>query len=219
MSTEVKNETQQGQAAPPQDEIKNLKAEMNRKLDNTTAQLQALLDQMKKPTAPTETKKAPSVFEDEEAFAASIEQRAAERIRKEQEATQAAQARYQNTVQGILREYPEAADEASDLMKRAKEIYGALGDDERNSPLAMKAAVAEAASEIGLKPKSKRPQNDDDSFALSGSTQSTRRSSREPDLDPATVAFAKALGQPVDDPKYLERLKAAAKRKNWKKYE
>ncbi len=210
-------------AAAAPDEIKNLKAEMNRKLDNTTAQLAAVLERLNKTAAPAPAAApkvtAPSVFDDEEGFANSIVEKATSAITRSISQQQEDQAKTNAVIQAIYREYPETADETGPLMVRAKEIYAAMSVEERASAASMRASVAEAAAEQGIKPKSKRATSDD-SFSVGASGQGRREQrGREADLDPATIAFAKAMGKDVTDPKYIEKLKAAAKRTRWNKYE
>lgn len=201
-----------------QDEFKNYKAESNRKLANIDAQLQQLLASVK--PAPTSSTPAPtkkiSVFEDEDAFAARISDETERRIEARISANSAAQARHQAVVQSIITDYPEAGDNDSDLHKRAQEIYASFSDDDKSSPLSMKTAVVSAAAEIGLKPKSKRSSKTDDSFSLGSSTRSSGPSNRSSGLDEATIEFARRLGRPVDDPKYLAKLKETAKQGAWK---
>jgi hypothetical protein len=212
-----------GAPAGTVDELKNLKAEMNRKLENTNAQLQQVLAALQTPK-PGKSESAPaakvSVFEDEEAYARRIKDEAKAEVTKElREEAQRTQ-KYQTIVNQIYSEYPEVSDQNSPLMQRAQEIFKSLPEDEQASAVAMKAAVAQAASEIGVKPKSKRTSSDDDSFSIpsGGGSNSSRRPGREPEIDSKTLELARLMGRDTSDPKYLERLKNAAKRTNWKVY-
>ena len=74
---------QQDQSKP--DPLTNLKAEFNRKLENSNAQLLAAIESLKKNNAPppAATKKVSElIFEDADAAAEVIEQRTEERIMK-----------------------------------------------------------------------------------------------------------------------------------------
>lgn len=211
----------EGGTPPPADErLKNLQAEFSRKLDNTNAQLAQLMAKLQAP-APTQQQpdKKVSVFDDEEGYAERIKRETAAEIKRELQAQQEAQARVQSTVQTILRDFPEANDESHPLTQRAREIYASLGDAEKANPAAMRTAVLEAAAEQGLKPKSKRSDSDNDGFSLGGSGGTSKPRPKSGDqIDQATLEFAERLGMPINDPKYIERLKDASKRKDWKHY-
>lgn len=199
-----------------QDEFKNYKAESNRKLANIDAQLQQLLASVKPaPTSSTPIKKV-SVFEDEDAYAQRISDETERRIEAKMNAISAQQSKHQAIVQSIITDYPEANDTGSELHKRAQEIYAAYSDDDKGNSLAMRTAVTSAAAEIGLKPKSKRTSKQDDSFSMGSSTRSSGSSNRSSGLDDATIEFARRLGRPVDDPKYIAKLKETAKQGAWK---
>jgi len=211
-------------AAPAVDEIKNLKAEYSRKMSNLEEQLKKTNELLQARIAP----KAPSVekekiadvwYSDPEKAAALIQEQTAAQLEAKLAAQQAQQAKYSQTINQLYNEYPELQQEEGTLTKRAAEIYKGLTDEERAHPLAMRMAVKDAASELGIKPRSKRGE-DDDSFALGGGRggEGRKKKDRDGDLDPATLGFAKVMGLNVSDPKVLERLKARSKR-GWGKYE
>jgi uncharacterized coiled-coil protein SlyX len=202
--------TPEGSVAPQQDEIKNLKAEMNRKLENTNAQLAALLNELKQKSAPSAAQSSPakvSVFDDEEAYARRIKEETAREIESKLEARQAQQTKYQTVVNQLVSEYPEANDTSSELYKRAQEHYAQLDDSEKANPLALKAAVTSAAAELGMKPKSKRQKSSDDGFTMSSSSTG-HGTKRKDDLDQGQMDFARMMGLNVDDPKVRERIKS-----------
>jgi hypothetical protein len=204
MSEDVKNQVPSAPEA--QDKLENFKAEMARKLDNQNAQIQALLSQLEKKSATPVVSEAPkkiSVFDDEEAYARTIEERAEKRIEEKLARKEAQTARYQQTVQSILNEYPEAGAADSALMKRATEIYGSLSDEEKSSALAMKAAVASAAAEIGLRPKSKRPVvTDTDGYSVSSSGSAKLSTPKQSDIDQRTHDLAILMGR---DPESVKK--------------
>lgn len=214
MSDDIKS-TDNPVESPEKSELVNLKAEMNRKLEAQNVQLAQLLAELKSSKAPapvsTESKR-PSVFEDEDAYARSIEDRATARVKAEMSAREAQQSRVQQTIQSIISEYPEVSDESSSLMVRAKELFAGLGEDEKQSPLAMKMAVTSAASELGLKPKSKRS-GDSESFTLSsnGSRNSGNRANNT-GLDSKTEEFARIMGLDTSKKEVRERLKSKSNR-------
>lgn len=220
MSDEQKSSSTQEGEVKQEDRLTNMQAEFNRKLSNTNEQISALLNEIRssKKTESAAPAKKVSVFDDEEAFSRDVEERATARIRAELEKKEAAAAKAQNVIQSIVSEYPEVNDDSSSLMVRAKEIFGAYSDEYKSSPLAMKAAVTEAASELGVRPRSKRT-GGSDNFTVSSSSSSGRQSGgRGGDLSEATLQFAQIMGLDVSKKEVRERLSARSKR-NFTKYE
>lgn len=169
--------------------------------------------------APKEEKpKKVSVFEDEDAFAADIERRATEAAEKRIQSQHAEAMKRQAVAQSIYAEFPEVADESHALMVRAKEVFSAMSDEERNSPLAMKIAVTQAAAENGIKPKSKRSA-DDDSFTIGGGSKPGPRSNNKADIDEATELFGRLAGLNMDDPAVRERMKKGHGRRSYTRWE
>jgi hypothetical protein len=219
----TKNPPAEG-GTPAPSELTNLKAEMNRKLDNTNAQLNAVLEQLKAaraPAAPQAPATAPKAFEDvvyddpkaaKELLKKELMAEFNEASSRQSQQTQKLQA----TVQRIFSEYPEFNDESNEVTKRAREIYATYAPEDQG-PMALEAAARSAASEYGLKPKSKRTQNDD-SFQLSGSASGARPAKKKDEIDDETLLIAQLMGRDLDDPKVKERLKQSASRKNWKNY-
>jgi hypothetical protein len=221
----------QGGTPPPaaNDEIKNLKAEFSRKLDNTNSQLQAVLEALKKPAAPAPAapaQKAPSAEDfwyDEPAKAkALLESEIATKVKAEitteSKREREYQQRFQTVVNGLYNDYPELNDESHEMTKRAREIYSTFSDAEKAEPLALDVASRRAASEFGIRPKSKRGENDDN-FTLSGSASGTKPAKKKEEISEATLMAAQLMGRDINDPKVKERLKAAASRKKWNSYE
>lgn len=211
-------ESQADQSTPAaEDPIKNLKAEMNRKLENTNAQLQALLAAINTPkvvaTPVAEPAKKVSVFEDEDAYAARIKAETVAEIRREQAAQQTAQQKQAQTINALISEFPELSNMNDPLTKRAVEIFEALSPDEKASPVAYKAAVKEAALDLDIKPKSKRKAESkaDDSFALGGSNGVTKRPPAQTEAEKVRLQLAEAFGLKVT-PELKERLNNYAKR-------
>jgi hypothetical protein len=213
------------------DDLRNLKAEMNRKLGNleqTNAQLMAYLQTMNKPApaapAAESSKKLDDLwYSNPDEAARLIEDRAAAKAESRIAARNEAASKSQAALVAVINDFPELADNNSDFAKKAVAIYNSYSPEEQANPISYKAAAQQAAFELNMKPKSKRKQdNADDSFSIGGGSgdHATRPSKRrDADVDPNTLAFAELLGQPVNDPKYVERLKKHSQRKNWKKYE
>lgn len=190
---------------PAQDEIKNLKMEFSRKMDNTNAQLQALLNEMKSSKPAQSEAKPVSVYDNEQEFRRQIKEEAKAEIRSELATKESHNSKYQATINSIVQEYPEVSNTSSELMVRAQEIFASLGDDEKSSPIAMKAAVTSAAAELGIRPKSKRSTSSNDNFSLGSG--STPKSTKKSEIDPRTEAFAKMVGLDLSKPEVRERLK------------
>ena len=130
----------------------------------------------------------------------------------------------QSTLLSLAAEYPELNDPNSDIYKSALEISKNMPDQYRSTSVGLKAAVREAAANLGVLPVNKRDKkSNSDDFSVdsgSGEGRKSRDSKKESDgdIDPTARAFAELLGRPVKDPKFIERLKEASKRKDWKRY-
>lgn len=222
--------------ASKSDELTNLKQEMSRKLGNYESKLnelaqtnQQLLQKLSQLTQP----KPISVrsddddmdklwYDDPKKAAAKIKEQTKAEIMAEYQRDQEMKARTQSTLAALVADYPELNDSNSELTRRAVEIYNGMADGEKTSPIAYKAAVREAASELGVLPVKKRQVSDDDSYTGSSSSSSSntsRRAAKKDDLDPRTIAFAKLVGLNIDDDNVKNRVKERAKRTNWSKYE
>jgi hypothetical protein len=210
-----------------QDPIKNLKAEIDRKLGNADSRMaelqktnEALISKLNELTKPTQAQKPaePSMsdllYSDPEKYAQLIqeraEQRAVERISRQQDKI----AKVNGVIGQLAAEYPELSDSNHALTKKAVEIYNSLPEEEKQTSLAYKMAVREAAEELSVKPKSKRPVDDEPSFGSSGS-RSGRRSQK---LDSGTEQLARIFGIDTSDEKVKSRLLAKQNR-NWTKFE
>jgi hypothetical protein len=215
-------------AAAPVEEIKNLKAEMNRKMGNleqTNAQLLKQLETMlasTKPAPSPEPKKNVSVFEDEEGYARRIKEETAAEIRAEMAKEKNAMAKQQTIISSLVTEFPELNQGDSTLTKKAVELYNGMADDEKASPVAYKAAVNQAALELGIKPKSKRSADDSDDYVFSGSGTSEpaqrKRKASDSELDPRTEQFAQLVGLELTK-EVKERLTKKHGRKSYSRWE
>ena len=231
MSDDVKTPEGNPQAA---NELGNLKQEFNRKLGSYEQKLselastnQALLQKLSQLTQPkVETRDEDDIdkvwYDDPRKAAAKIKEQTKAEIMAEYNKAQEAQARTQSTLAALVADYPELNDAGHDLTRKAVELYNSMSDSEKTSPVAYKAAVREAAAELGIVPM-KRRSSDDEAFtgsASNGYAASTQRKAKsKDDLDPRTIAFAQLVGLKVDDAKTMENLKNRAKRQNWNKYE
>lgn len=227
MSTESNdnNET----TVAPEDAYKNIKAEFERKQANTLAELESIKSQLSQ-VADTvlasaadrrsqANEDAPDPVLDPKGYREFLRNE----TRREIEAAQATQAQKSNILSSLAMQYPELTDQSSELSQEAVKIYARMSKSEQANPNSFKSAILEAASSVGVLPVNKRkqnPQGSDDFTINSSSSGSPRGNSKQKDakLDEATVEFARLLGRPVDDPKYIEKLKSTAQRKSWSKY-
>lgn len=166
-------------------------------------------------------------FDDQEAAAAIIEERAERRIQQRMEQAQKQQNQTNNVMRTLYKDFPELQDMDHPLTQKAIELFEKMSDEEKQSPLAYKVAVRDAAEELEIKPKAKRKEkvDDDDSFSLGGGNtrsapEGTRQSGgkRPARLDPRTVEFARQMGLDMDDPKVVESLTETAQRNDWLTY-
>lgn len=227
----------------PEDPIKNLKAEFNRKLDHQSKQMTDLmaanvrlstqLSQIAKPAAT----QAQHEEDDEEfdAYDPKSVKKAIDKAVNKQVGAKAdefmEQQRRQSALQELGVDYPELGDGNSDLSKLAVQVFETLNPNLRASAEGYKLAVREAAAKLGVMPMNKRNRNDrqdDDSVdeeftslpGRSGAAGSSNRASKkkETELDPDTLASAQLMGLDTSDPKVVARLKKHAQRKNWGRY-
>lgn len=227
-----------------QDPVKNMKAEMDRKLGNvegaitklteTNSALAAQLERLSKqvPDANIRTNPAPTkswserFYEDEAGTLMAVKEEAKREALEAARSMHAIESQKNAALSQMVNDYPELTDAGSDLRKKAVEVFNSMSKEDQASPSALKLAVREAAADLAVLPKSKRKDtviedNDDDTFALSGGGSgktSGDRKRKEGKLSEATLTFAELLGRPVTDEKYLERLKKASERSNWSKY-
>lgn len=220
------------QTPAPSDEIKNMKAEFGRKLENTNQQLAQVLEALKAQTAPKAPQKAEAdgegdlsemIYSDPNKFVNKLTEKVSAAVDKKLSSAQAATTKYQQVVGSIISEFPEAGDQSSELTKRANELFLALPAEDRDNPLALKTSVTAAAAELGIKPKSKRPKvSDDDGFSLGGGGGGAReRKTAQKEIDRNTELFAEAVGLDLNDPKNKEakeRIKNGHGRKSYEKW-
>lgn len=212
-----------------QDPIHNLKSEMNRKIANleeSNQKLLSTLESIKTAVAPKQAPAAPKkelsdlLYEDPNAFVETVVNAA---VTKSAEATnkqQQMEYRKNNVITQLYNDYPELGDANDPLTKKTLEIYQSLPEDERQSPMAYKLAAREAATELGVAPKSKRPKQDVDDFTGvgTGGGGRTSRKKQEAEQDQAILEVAAAFGLDTNDEKAKDRL-LGRKKRNFNRYE
>jgi hypothetical protein len=206
------------------DPIKNLKAEMDRKLGNADAKLAELqktneallskLSSISKPAPAAEPSLSDLLYSDPERYAQIIQERAEQRALEKMNRHNSQIQKVNSVIGQLASEYPELSDSNHALTKKAVEIYNALPEEERQTSLAYKMAVREAAEELSVKPKSKRPVEEPEF----NSSYSGRRSGKSQKLDPVTEEFASLFGIDTNDAKIKQSLLEKQNR-NWNRYE
>ena len=205
------------------DPIKNLKSEFNRKLGNLEESNRKLMEQLSalvnpKPKAPEPSKLDDVWYQSPAEAARIIKEETRAEIRKELDAERQLQTKQAQVINSLVAEFPELSQQDHDLTKRAVEIYNSLPDDEKQSPIAYKAAVKEAALELDIKPKAKRQtKKEDDSFSFGSGGGSSRRPSSDSEIDKVRESLAEKFGLKMT-PELKDKLKKTAKR-DFRKFE
>lgn len=216
-----------------QDPIKNVKAEMDRKLQNISdqirAQNEAMMQQMQamaqaaQPKASTQKVDLSELaYTDPEAYAEQIAQRVSSRVDQNLKQNSAVQ----STLQEMMTEYPELNDTKSEMYAKAMSAYSKLSETEKQSPMGYRLAIREAAADVGLVPVSKRRKTDNDDFAFGGNVNGNgegdsrrdNRKQKEGEIDQLTLEWSRLLGRDPEDKKVKDGLKKANSRKDYKRY-
>lgn len=218
-----------------EDRLKNLQAEMQRKIDNQTqiaqetkAQLDTILAMMNArqpdPTPkPTSNKKiGDMMFDDPDAAVQQIADQVGRTVTQQVLSQVNTKDALTRSAQQLEAEYPEFADRTSEHYKRVAAYYQQLPKELQGTPQGLENAAYKAAAEYGLVPKSKRQTGsagDDFSVSSGGSARpKAPRGSKDGEMQPDQLAFAQLLGAPLDNPKFKEVFKKASNRKEWNKY-
>lgn len=224
MPEQVDQSTEAGASTPAADPIKNLKAEMDRKLGNletTSSQLLAMMQKMQTPApkhvAPLSSPKfGDLIFDKPEEAAQLIKNQARDEIKAELAEQNKVYTRQQSTIQKLANDYPELTSNDHELTVKAVEYYNALPADEQSHPLAYQSAVKEAAIELGLKPARLRKKDSDD-FVMGGDGQRVSRGQAKQE-DAYLGQLSEAFGIKLDD-KVKERIKSKHGRRSYTNWE
>lgn len=230
-----------GNEAPEGDSgIKNFKAEVNRKLENLNSQITKENQEMRSTieklvaniankqeagvsTAKDEQKLGELLYSDADAAASIIEERATRKAEARVNQQMADNHSKQATLASLTREYPELAENESELTKKSIEIFKSLSPTLQNSADGYEVAVRKAAAHVGVLPSDKRSKKSEhsDEYVTPGSTSTGRPSNRggNKDVDQAIIETAKAFGLDVTNKKTMEGLKKRSQRTNWGKFE
>lgn len=207
------------------DELKNIKAEFNRKLGNVEetlkksneqllAQMQAMLKPKASVPATSESDDIEDLFyKDPKAYTARVVERTTQQINSTISQREAETAQRNSVLTQLTKEFPELNVDDHELTQTAIKKYNDMARDSGATPATYRAAVYEAALEQGIKPRSKRPADSDDDFSLRGSGSGRRSAKPKDELDPLTIEAAKAFG--VDPEKVKARVKARKSFMRW----
>lgn len=237
------DENQDGGGADSTDPIKQLKSEFARKQDNVLAQIQAQNEKMelimqtmianqqasKVAVSSTSEQEAIDPYTNPKGFqqqtAARAQQAAIDAVAKMSQTQAEVSGRVNEVVNKLAVDYPELNDRTSELYIRAQEIQNTMPKDERFSPTGIRAAVREAAADLGILTASKRKETtrseaDDFTVGSGNTTSATKGGKREtaPKLDERTLATAELMGLKLDDPEVIKRLSKHSERKVWNRY-
>lgn len=195
--------------------ITNMKAEFNRKLDSVATRAYT------PPPPPTPQKKplGELIYEDPEAALGELASSVKSEVVREVTKTLSTVERNRALHDKLMSDYPELQDPTNPLTVKANEYFGSLSEEERSDPRSLKAAVLEAAVEMGLAPQPKRKKivaEGDDSFTLS-SGQPRTAPKKKGDVTDSTLEFAALVGLDVSKKEVVDRLKERSKR-DFKKY-
>jgi flagellar biosynthesis/type III secretory pathway chaperone len=230
----IDNQSGDGENTQAADPIKNVKEEFSRKLSNTDSKIDQLAKQnealIAQLAAISSTKAAPQaaaaktedlsdlMYSDPQRYAQVIEERAEARIMGKLNDMNTANQKQTSVMAGIMSDYPELGDADHQLTKKAVEIFAALDESDKKSPISYKLAAQQAAMELGVKPKSKRTESDDYSIMSSSSSSSSRKKSKKSEISPVTQNFAEIMGMDMSDEGLKQRL-AERSGRNWNKYQ
>jgi hypothetical protein len=210
------------------EDFKNLKAEIDRKLGNVKTDVAAALKQSQdslmnqlqamlkpQPVKPSETPEdLDSLFyKDPKEYANKVAEMAERRIEEKYTKREQDTQKRQVTVSQLYKEFPELNTEEHELTQLAIKKYSEMAKDYGDTPATYKAAVSEAALELGVKPKSKRPAEEDSYSIGSGRGRERPASKKSDEIDPRTVEVARLMG--VDPERVKTRLKNRNKFGNW----
>jgi hypothetical protein len=223
MADEIQEGTQT--PAPQEDRLKNLQAEFDRKttnLNDKLSQINAQLQQLSQLSAPAQSRQPenrPDAVLDPEGYERYMEAKLESKMNSKIESQQ----RQQAELGSLVSMYPELQDNDSDLTREALQAYNSMSPSDKANPLAYRTAIQSAALNLGLLPKHKRQQksqvqNESDDIGASSQPVSRQQSKKQGKLDPATLAFAQALGRDTSDPEYLKRLEKHSQREVWGRY-
>lgn len=224
-------------SADQNDPIKQIKSEFGRKQDNVLNELNALKAQLgqitdtvisvaqtKRQEAAQSGEEFPDPVIDPKGYKEAIKRE----LRQEVNVSLSAERERTSTLSSLVSQYPELQDSNSELTQQALRIYNGLSAAEKQSAASYKLAVMQAAQEVGVLPVNKRQSKnnsqDSEDFTINSSSNSTRRPSqnrKEEKIDERTLEFARLLGRPVDDPKYMDNLKKTitTRKRSWSKFE
>jgi hypothetical protein len=209
-----------------EESVKQLKGELNRKtketselvnqLLNSQAQIQQAIAQMAKPSKKDESKDEVNLttlmYDDPKRYSQVIKEQAKQEALEEMRRETSSQTSVNQAIAQLAADYPELADQESELTKASVEILKSAGESERANPRTYEYAVLKAAGALDIKPRSKRTQSEDDFVAPSYSSPQGRTKKRNDDsVVSENKILAAQFGIDLDNPalkaQYIELTK------------
>lgn len=235
MSEDKSGESQSNAQSQEQDPIKQIKSEFGRKQDNVMNELNSLKSQLSqiadtviqaaatKRSASESSEEMPDPVMDPKGYKEYMRKE----LRRDVDESLNAERERNTVLSSLVANYPELQSGSSELTQTALRIYNSLSPSEKASPSGYKIAVMQAAQEVGVLPANKRQKQSqgEEDFTLSSSSSTARQKpsqrAKEEKIDDKTLEFAKLLGRPVNDDKYIERLKTtiSSRKRNWSRFE
>jgi hypothetical protein len=226
--------SQENQSVDP---LKQLHAEMTRKMRNSDSKIDSLMSANQQlseqlsaalnrlaPSAPVqEEEDLSAVVYDPQKYAKTLAKKVTEEVSRNVNQTQAIQAQKNQVLNTLVQEYQELAQQDSEFSRAAIAVYNSLSEQEKASPNSYRLAAREAAANLGVLPVSKRGNRDSEDFVIPGNrTQSSgarrKASQQDQEIDQRTLAWAEVLGLDVNNPKTKASLIKNSKRE-WKRYQ
>jgi hypothetical protein len=197
------------EAAKP-DLMQNLKSEFQRKTSNLEAMNQQLAAQLaviqaslapRQQSVPESNKKLEDVWYNSPAEAAAqIKEQAKTEMRQEMAIQNEKQSKYAATINQLVADFPELSDQTSELYLKSVANYDALSAEEKVSPIAYKAAVRDAALDLGVKPKGKRKSDSgSDAYTMASGSGGVRSDASTGKVDAIREDIAAKMGLKLDD--------------------
>ena len=211
-------------SSPSTESVQEIKGEFTRKLSNTEAKIDETRDLLSKQIeqmnqilaastappvaqAPAEEDINTQIFDNPSKVLAEMEARTEQRIMDKMQQQQVNQNKHQAVLASLVRDFPELGNDTNELTKRALALHQELGADEKLQPSSYRAAVYQAATELGVVPTKQRKNSDD--FSLGGGSGGDA-ASKKSSLSENSLAFAELMGFDTKKDDVRKRLEAHA---------
>jgi hypothetical protein len=222
MSDEITNEGEGQNEVNFDEKLQALEQKHQSSLEEVKRQNQELMNAVKQlsefqtqsapaPKAESDESLSDLLYSDPQAYTQKIIEQTRQSVSQEIQQVRDQEARKEQVLTQLTRDFPELADQNADLTKEAIKIYGQLPDNLKNNPdgAGFDSAVYRAAAQLGVKPISQRASNDD--FTISGKGAAGKKS-KPGKVSRETLEVARKMGLNPDDPKLVKSLEQRAQR-------